>query len=75
MLFAAPAGRDLPDRQSRRVSGKQRARPHVRDHPLQQRVLDLEILGDRLHHPVALGEFRKIVFEISRRDERGQPGS
>ena len=64
--------RNLRNRQSRSVGRQHRLRRKMRHNAVQQRRLDLEILRDRLNHPVALLQLRQIVFEVARRDQRRQ---
>ena len=46
-------------------------RLHMRCHPRQQLLLDLQVFRHRLNDPIALGELRQIIVEVAGANARG----
>ena len=58
-------GRDRRDRQAAGVGGQDRVALQVRHDLVEQRLLDGQVLGDGLDHPVAIGQQRQVVVEVA----------
>ena len=63
---------DRSDGQAARVGGENDVRLQVRSGLFEQRLFDLQVLGDRLDHPVAAAQQPQIVLEIAGGDPRRQ---
>ena len=69
------------DGEPRRVGGHDGVRADDLCHPRQQVLLDVELLDDRFHHPVDVGQFGQVVVEVAGGEqcraagvsERGRP--
>src|SRR5438477_3501414 len=57
--------RDTREGNAAGVGGENRVRPANRFDAMPKRSLDLQILGDGLDDPIALGDFVHVVFEIA----------